>query len=56
MEDNSIYILKNYGVTKIKLKEILLEKGISRNKLCSLVGANFDLINRYYNNSISRVD
>ena len=44
MDDNGIYILKNYGVTKIKLKEILQEKGISRNKLCSLVGANFDLI------------
>ena len=28
MEDNSIYILKNYGVTKIKLKEILLEKAL----------------------------
>lgn len=27
MEDNCIYILKNYGVTKIKLKEILPEKG-----------------------------
>ena len=56
MEDNGIYILKNYGSTKIRLKEILQKKGISRNKLCSLVGANYDLINRYYNNSISRVD
>ena len=54
--EESIFMLKNYGTIKINLKEILENRQISRNKLCNMIGANYDLITRYYNNSISRVD
>lgn len=56
MNDNSIYILRDYGKINIKLKEILDKKGISRNKLCNMIATNYDLINRYYNNKVTRVD
>ncbi|MDY6071853.1 MAG: helix-turn-helix transcriptional regulator [Bacilli bacterium] len=29
---------------------------MSRHKLCNMIGANYDLITRYYNNSVSRID
>lgn len=55
MQD-SIFTLKNYGKVKHNLKEILDKKKISRHKLCNMIGANYDLITRYYNNSVSRID
>ena len=48
MEDNGIYILINYGVTRIKLKEILLEKGISRNKVSFYFGFSAFFIIKLY--------
>lgn len=54
--EESIFMLKNYGNIRINLKNILEDKKISRNKLCNMIGANYDLITRYYNNSVSRID
>lgn len=54
--DNNIYILKDYGKVEIVLKDILEKKNISRNKLCTMIAANYDLVNRYYNNKVIRID
>ena len=54
--DNKIYILKDYGKVEIVLKDILEKKNISRNKLCTMIAANYDLVNRYYNNKVIRID
>ena len=56
MNENSIYTLKDYGKVEIVLKHLLDKKGISRNKLCTMIAANYDLINRYYHNRVARVD
>ena len=55
MEKN-VYSLKDYGKVEITLKEILDKKGISRNKLSVMIAVNYDLVNRYYNNRVIRVD
>lgn len=54
--DNNIYTLKNYGKLEITLKEVLDKKNISRNKLCTMIAVNYDLVNRYYNNRVIRID
>ena len=54
--NNSIYTLKDYGKVEIVLKEILTKKNISRNKLCTMIAVNYDLVNRYYNNRVIRID
>lgn len=54
--NNSIYVLKDYGKLEITLKDVLLKKGVSRNKLCTMIAVNYDLVNRYYNNRVIRVD
>ena len=54
--NNSIYALKDYGKVEITLKEILDKKGRSRNKLSVMIAVNYDLVNRYYNNRVIRVD
>lgn len=56
MNEESVYILKNYGKTTINLKNLLEEKNMSRNKLCGLIATNYDLVNRYYNNKVTRID
>lgn len=37
-----------YGRVRVKLAEILDLRGISRNKLRTLAGAKYDVIDRYY--------
>jgi len=54
--DNNIYTLKDYGKLEITLKEVLDKKDISRNKLCTMIAVNYDLVNRYYNNRVIRID
>lgn len=56
MKEESVYTLKNYGKASINLKELLDKKHMSRNKLCNLTATNYDLINRYYNNKVIRID
>lgn len=54
--NDTIYILKNYGKIDIHLKKIIDDKGISRSRLATMVAMNYDLVNRYYNNKVTRVD
>lgn len=54
--DTNIYTLKDYGKVEIVLKNILDKKGISRNKLSTMIAANYNLVNRYYNNKVIRID
>lgn len=54
--DTNIYTLKNYGKVEIVLKTLLDKKGISRNKLSTMIAANYNLVNRYYNNKVIRID
>lgn len=56
MNNNTIYTLKDYGKIDINLKKIIDSKGISRSKLSTMVAMSYDLVNRYYNNKVSRVD
>ncbi len=54
---NSIINIREYGSIKIKLREIMDKKGITRNKLRSLTGVKYDVIDRYYKaTNIERID
>lgn len=47
---------KNYGKIEFKIKETMKKKNITRNKLSVLSGTDYNVINRYYNNDITRLD
>ncbi len=53
---DSVYTLKDYGKATIQLKQIIDMKKISRNKLYNMIATNYDLVNRYYNNKVVRID
>ena len=42
------YQTSEYGCVKVKLAEVLERKGITRNRLRSLTGVKYDVIDRYY--------
>lgn len=54
--EETVYTLKDYGKVNVNLKHIIDKKGISRSKLSKMVAINYDLVNRYYNNKVTRVD
>lgn len=54
--ESGVYYLKNYGKIEFDIKSIMEKKHITRNKLASLTGATYNVITRYYNNDISRLD
>lgn len=53
----SIMHIKDYGKIKIKLSEIMDKRGITRNKMCTLTGVKYDVVDRYYKAlNVERVD
>lgn len=56
-EVNSIIDVKKYGKIKLKLSEIMDQKGITRNKMRTLTGVKYEVVNRYYQGeAVERVD
>lgn len=47
---------QNYGYIKIKLAELIEEKGISKNKLAHRAEMQRTQINQYCNNEVTRLD
>ena len=51
------YQTQEYGRVRVKLAELLEEKGITRNRLRTLTGVKYEVIDRYYKaQSIEMVD
>lgn len=50
------YQVAEYGCVRVKLAEMLENKGITRHRLQVLTGANYAVINRYYKSDLKRVD
>lgn len=51
------YQTRDYGQIRVKLKEVLDERGITRNRLRTLTGVKYDVIDRYYRSgNIQMVD
>jgi len=56
-EYNGIISVKDYGKVVVKLSEVLDRKMITRNKLRTLTGIKYEVIDRYYKaKNIERVD
>ena len=55
-EDKSIFLIKNYGKINIKLKQWLDERNIKRGNLAFSAKTRFEVINKWYNNDVERLD
>ena len=53
---NELYSLNEYGHIEINIKNIMDERGISRNALARKLGARFEVINKWYNGHVEKID
>lgn len=51
------YEMKEYGRVRVTLREAMDKRGITRNRLRTLTGVKYDVIDRYYrSNSVQMID
>lgn len=48
--------MQNYGTIRIKLAQLIEQKGISKNKLCHKAEMQHTQLNHFCNNTITRLD
>lgn len=48
--------IQNYGEIKIKLRELMEEKELTRYQLSRLTNTRFEVINKWYNGNVERID
>lgn len=53
---NTLYTLNNYGRIEMHLKEHMDKKGITRNALARAINARFEVIDKWYNGHVERID
>lgn len=54
--ENVLYTIKDYGHIEIHLKECMDKQGITRNALARSINARFEVINKWYNGYVERID
>ncbi len=53
---DSVIKRKDYGSIHLKLKELMIARNISRNALAHLVDTRFEVVDRWYNDDVQRLD
>lgn len=57
MDDRKqITTVRNYGKIKIKLREIMDKKELTRYQLSKMTNTRFEVINKWYNGEVERID
>ena len=56
MQERPIIIRANYGAVTLKLKELLEERGITRNQLAKLIDARFEVVNKWHDGKVEKMD
>lgn len=51
-----IYTLNQYGSIEINLREIMDKKNITRNALARAINARFEVIDKWYNGRVEKID
>lgn len=56
LEDNSIFLYKDYGKIVFDLKSIMDEKNITISKIAKITGLHHKVVRRYYEGTVERYD
>ena len=56
METQSVVLIQNYGRVRIKLRQVMDARGISRNRLARMVNARYEVIDKWYQGSLEKID
>ena len=54
--NKELYTLNQYGHIELNLKEVMDKKGISRNALARAINARFEVIDKWYQGHVEKID
>lgn len=54
--EKELFTLKHYGHIEIKLKEYMDKRQITRNALARAIDTRFEVINKWYNGHVEKID
>lgn len=54
--NNELFTIKDYGHIEINIKPIMDEKNISRNALARAINTRFEVIDKWYNGHVEKID
>lgn len=54
--EKSVITINEYGKINIRLKEIMVAKNMTRNHLARASHTRFEVINKWYNNEVKKMD
>lgn len=55
-ENKSIVVISNYGKIKLRLNELIEEKGMNRNSLAKAINTRFEVIDKWCKNRVEKLD
>ena len=53
---NVFFSMKEYGHIEIHLKELMEERGVTRNALARATNTRFEVINKWYQGHVEKID
>lgn len=56
MKEKAVLIRADYGHVELRLKEVMDERGISRNQLAKLIDARFEVVGKWYKGEVEKMD
>lgn len=56
MKEKSILIQRKYGAVRLRLAEIMDNRGMTRNQLSRLTGTRYEVIHKWYSGKVEKLD
>ena len=56
MKERAVLVRANYGHVELRLKEVMDERGISRNQLAKLIDARVEVVGKWYKGEVEKMD
>ena len=56
MKERPVLIRADYGFVELRLKEVMEERGITRNQLAKLIDARFEVVSKWYKGQVEKMD
>ena len=56
MKEKAVLVRANYGHVELRLKEVMDERGITRNQLAKRIDARFEVVGKWYKGEVEKMD
>ena len=56
MEERPVLILADYGRVELTLRELMEQRGVSRNQLAKLINVRFEVVNKWFGGQVEKMD